>query len=114
MTGSIDDVDAVADISALDFDGTVLGEDGDPPLSLERIAIEDQAVLSSCEAVELLVAEHSRLIEEAVDQRRLAVVDMGDDRHVSNLFLHRKTALALFALPGPEVVNCTRFRGFEF
>jgi hypothetical protein len=39
-------------------------------------------VLTARQLVQLLVAKHARLVEQLVHQRRLAVIDVGDDRDV--------------------------------
>jgi hypothetical protein len=58
-------------------DGAVLGEDGDAALALEVVRIHDALD-------EVLVrGEGARLAQQLVDERGLAVVDVGDDRDVS-------------------------------
>ena len=59
------------------MDRGVLGEDGDAALALEVVGVHDALG-------DLLVgAEHAALAEQRVDQRRLAVVDVGDDGDVA-------------------------------
>src|SRR2546422_277729 len=59
--------------------GRVLREDRDPALPLERVRVEHPLV-------HLLVgAEHAGLAEHFVHQRRLAVVDVSDDRDIAEL-----------------------------
>jgi hypothetical protein len=53
-------------------DGNVLGQNGDAPFALEVIGIK-KAIPHL-----LVVAENFALDEELVDQRGLAMVDMGD------------------------------------
>ena len=60
-------------------------EDGDAPFALQVVGIQNQAVLPAGQLVELLVAVEARLIEHLVDQRGLAVVDVGDDGHVAQV-----------------------------
>ena len=55
----VDDVDAVGGFPTLYFDGAVLGENGDATFPLERVAVENQAMLASGESVQFLIAEHS-------------------------------------------------------
>ena len=61
-------------------DGVLLLVDAsEGPLPLEVVRVEDQV------ADGLVGAEDVALLEHAVDQRRLAVVDVGDDRDVSEV-----------------------------
>jgi hypothetical protein len=75
MTGRVDDVDLR---SAVD-DGRVLGHDRDAALTLEGVAVHDPL------GHLLVLAEDVALLEHGVDQRRLAVVDVGDDRDVADV-----------------------------
>jgi hypothetical protein len=60
-------------------DRRVLGEDRDALLALEIHRVHDALI-------DVLVgAERSRLPEHGVDERRLAVVDVGDDRDVAQV-----------------------------
>ena len=62
----------------------VLGEDGDPALALEIVAVHDARL-------DLLVlAEHLGLREHRVDERGLAVVDVRDDGDVSDFISRRR------------------------
>ena len=56
-----------------------LGENGDAALALEVVGIHHPL------GDALVVAEGARLLQEPVDQRRLAVVDVGDDGDVAKL-----------------------------
>ena len=58
-----------------------LGEDGDPALFLEVVRIHRPLFDA------LVVAEGARLAEELVDEGRLAVIDVRDDRHVAQVHL---------------------------
>ena len=58
-------------------DRRVLGEDRDAALALERVGVE-RALLH-----DLAAAERAGLLEQAVDERGLAVVDVGHDCNVS-------------------------------
>ena len=70
----VDDVD----LHTLPAHGRVLGQDGDPPLALERVGIHDPLL-------DLLVgAEGARLPEHLIHQRRLAVVDVRNDGEVTD------------------------------
>ena len=71
----IDDVDA----HVLPNDRSRLGENGDAALALEVVRIHDPL------GDALIVAERARLLQKPVDERRLAVVDVGDDRDVTKL-----------------------------
>ena len=67
----------------------VLGQDGDAPLALQRVGVHHPLLHL------LVLAEGARLAQHVVDQRRLAVVDVGDDgdianRHGSRVFSWRK------------------------
>src|SRR2546422_1926 len=75
VPGRVHDVD----LRVAPAHGRVLREDGDPPLPLERVRVEDPLVHV------LVGAEHARLAEQPVHQRRLAVVDVGDDGDVAEL-----------------------------
>jgi hypothetical protein len=59
------------------LDGGAFGEDGDAALALEVARIH--GALGDA----LIVAEGAALLQEPVDQGRLAVVDMRDDRDVA-------------------------------
>src|SRR5690606_15148532 len=75
------------DGDALILDGGVLGEDGDAALAFELVRIHHPLG-------HLLVgAENAALVQQGVDQGRLAVVDVGDDGDVADvgsagLFVH--------------------------
>ncbi len=75
VPGRVDDVDLRPAVA----DGRVLGEDRDALLALEVHRVEH--ALGDV----LVRAESARLPEERVDERRLAVVDVGDDRDVAEL-----------------------------
>ena len=59
------------------MNGGVFGANGDSALPFERAAVH-YAVLD-----DLIFAEGSALFEHLVDERRLAVVDVRDNRNVS-------------------------------
>ena len=75
VAGRVDDVEPDAGV----VDRRLLGEDRDALLALEVAGIHD--------AVDdgLVGAEGARLAQHRVDQRRLAVVDVGDDREVAQV-----------------------------
>ena len=70
----VDDVD----LHVAEADGGVLRQDRDPALALEAGIHHPVDPL-------LVGRERPRLAQERVDQRRLAVVDVGDDRHVADV-----------------------------
>ena len=81
VAGGVDDVDLRVAV----LDGGVLGEDGDAALTLEVVRVHD--ALDRL----LILAVDAALLEHLVDERRLAVVDVGDDGYVSQfLILQRK------------------------
>ena len=88
----VDDVD----LHALVGDGDVLGQDRDAALALQVVGVEDAV------ADELAVAELAALAQQAVDQRRLAVVDVGDDGDVTNV------VAAHFGRPGRRASGYSR------
>ncbi len=59
--------------------GDVLGQDRDAPLALQVVGVEDAL------AHQLAVAELAALAQQAIDQRGLAVVDVGDDGNVADI-----------------------------
>ena len=62
---------------SLVVDGGVLGEDGDAALALEVVAVH--RALGHA----LVGAERAALVQQGVDQRGLAVVDVRDDGDVA-------------------------------
>ncbi len=80
MAGGIDDVDVVI----LPLEGGVLGADGDALLALEVHGVHDALL-------DLLIGpEGARLAQELIDERGLAVIDVGDDGDVANMFHFEK------------------------
>ena len=80
MAGSVDDVDLCAGYP----DRGVLGEDRDALLALEVHRVEHALG-------DLLVRpERARLPKEGVDERRLAVVDVGDNRDIPQVVALRE------------------------
>ncbi len=77
MARRVDDVHPVVAV----LDGRDFGGDGDAPLFFLVAAVHDQLLAH----LRLVVAEGLRLLHQAVDQRRLAVVDVGDNGDVPNL-----------------------------
>ena len=73
MAGRVDQLDS----DALEFDRRGLGEDGDAALALEFARVE-HALRNA-----LVRAHGAGVAQEPVDQRGLAVVDVGDDRQVA-------------------------------
>ena len=81
VAGGVDDVDAVA----LPLDRGRLGEDGDAALALEVVGIEGPLDRG------LVLAEGAGLLEQGVDQRGLAMVDVRDDRDVADIHRGRSS-----------------------
>ena len=77
VAGRVDDVDA----GVLPEDRGRLGEDGDAALALEVVGIH--GALGHA----LVLAEGAGLLQQPVDQRGLAMVDMGDDGDVAKISL---------------------------
>jgi hypothetical protein len=80
----VDQVDAerLARMLAVDRpvgDGAVLREDGDAPLPLEGIGVEHTGVGI------VALGERAAAFEQAVDERGLAVIDVGDDGDVAEV-----------------------------
>ena len=71
----VDDVDLHAAVG----DGDVLGQDGDPPFALQVVGVEDLL------ADQLRIAVAAALAQHAIDKRRLAVVNVGDNGHVADV-----------------------------
>ena len=83
VAGRVDDVD----LDALPDERHVLGDDGDAPLALEIARIED-AVAHLVDIAEQLALPHHR-----VDQRRFAVIDVGDDADVADILSAHRAPL---------------------
>ena len=82
VAGGVDDVDghrAVGRVDALVADGGVLREDRDALLALEVVRVHGPLLHV------LVRAEGVGLAQHGVDERRLAVVDVGDDRDVAQV-----------------------------
>ena len=75
MAGRVDDVQADAGI----VDRRLLGQDRDPLLPLEVARVEDPLDDG------LVRPERAGLAEHRVDERRLAVIDVGDDREIAQV-----------------------------
>ena len=78
VAGRVDDVDARAAV----LDGAVLGEDGDAALTLDVVRVHDAL------AHLLVRGEGAGLLQQAVDERGLAVVDVRDDGDVADRAVH--------------------------
>jgi len=74
----VDDVD----VDAVPVDRRALGKDGDPALLLEVVRVH-RPLLDA-----LVVAEGARLAKELVDKRGLAMIDVRDDRDVTQVHLN--------------------------
>ena len=69
------------DLGVAVLDGGVLGQDGDAALTLQVVGVHDALHRL------LVLAVHAALLEHLVHQRGLAVVDVGDNGHVSQFFV---------------------------
>ncbi len=78
VSGGVDDIDAVI----LPLDGRVLGQDGDPAFLFDGVGVHDPI------AVVTTLVEGAGLAQELVDQRGLAMIDVGDDGDVAKLLGH--------------------------
>src|SRR2546428_9916009 len=75
MAGRVDDVD----LDAVIANRRDLGEDDDALLSLEHVRIHDQLT-------DLLMGgEDVRLLQQGVDERGLAMINVRDDGHVAQI-----------------------------
>ena len=93
VAGGVDDVELHVAVAH----GGVLGEDRDPLLALEVHRVHHPL------GDGLVVAEGARLPQQGVDERRLAVVDVGDDRHIADVGAHCHTGDAWVNGPGATV-----------
>ncbi len=75
VAGRVDDVDP----RPTPFDARAFGEDGDPALLLKVVRVH-RPLLDA-----LVVAEGARLAEELVDESRLPMIDVRDDRDVTQV-----------------------------
>ncbi len=83
VAGGVDQVDLGGlAVGAGVIDGHVLGEDGDAALAFQGIGIQQGILL------DLAVAEIAALAQQGVDQRRFAVIDVGDDGDIANVVAH--------------------------
>ena len=79
VAGGVDDIDVGGRSVMRPFDRRAFGQDRDSTLFLEVVRIH-RPLLDP-----LVVAEGAGLAEELVDKRRLAVIDVRDDRHVAEV-----------------------------
>ena len=75
VAGGVDDVERHVAVAHR----RVLGEDRDALLALQVVRVHDPLVDV------LIGAKRARLPQERVDERRLAVVDVGNDRHIAQV-----------------------------
>ena len=75
MARGVDQVD----LDVAELDRSILGEHGDTALTLQLIGIHDEG------AGRLGVPKDHALLQQSVDEGRLAVVDVGDDGDVSQV-----------------------------
>ena len=95
MPGRVDDVDLEPAVT----NGRVLGEDGDALLALEIHRVEHAV------GDVLVFAEGARLPEHRVDERRLSVVDVGDDRDVADVLAERHSTRVQLGLMASRSVS---------
>ena len=69
------------DLGVAVLDGGVLGQNGDAALTLQVVGVHDALHRL------LVLAVHAALLEHLVHQRGLAVVNVGDDRHISQFLV---------------------------
>src|SRR6266571_1733733 len=91
VPGSVDDVDVRAPVA----DGAVLGEDGDAALALDVVRVHHPLLHV------LMRGEGARLLQQLVDQRGLAVIDVGDDGDVAPGASHEMDV----KMKGPSIVR---------
>src|SRR5690606_7025626 len=73
------------DMNAFIFDSAVLGQNGDTPFLFDVTGVHDPF------GHLLVVAECTRLAEQLIDQRCLAVIDVCDDRHITQCAFHKSS-----------------------
>lgn len=75
MAGRVDEVD----LHTLPVDRNILGQNSDAPFALQIIGIQN-AITG-----ELTGSVLTALTEQTIDERCLAVIDVGDDRNVTDV-----------------------------
>src|SRR5690606_21998959 len=75
VTGSVDQIDLHAAV----VDRDILSENRNPALTLQIVAVENPLA-------EFGLTVLAALPQQTVDQRRLAVVDVGDNNNVADIF----------------------------
>src|SRR5439155_27355215 len=75
VAGRVDDVD----LGVADLEGDILSKDRDAALTFEVVGVENAV------ATQLAFAEQTGLTHQLVHQRRLAVIDVGDDGHIADV-----------------------------
>ena len=89
------------DLDALVADGHVFGKNRNAALALLVVGVQDALF-------DLLVfAEHARSLQEAVDKGRLAMVDMGDDGDIANVFLKHACVFLVTSMCPPHESKLT-------
>jgi hypothetical protein len=86
VAGCVEDIDFV--FAAVEVGvpyGAVFAENGDSPFPLNGVGIHNQAILATGQFVQFGIAEHSGLIEQPIDQGCFAVVNVCDNRNISNI-----------------------------
>src|SRR2546422_10683609 len=99
MPGCVDDVDRDVTPGAAPGDRGAFGKDRDAALALQFVRVERPLG-------DLLVgAKRAALAQQLVDQRRLAVIDMRDDRDVADIHKTLKAKAAAAAQRNPAALT---------
>ncbi len=84
MAGRVDQVDAIRfAVRRQEANGAVLAQNGDAALAFERVGVHDEVVLAAFQFLQFAGAKVAGLLEQIVHQRRLAVIDVGDDCYIA-------------------------------
>ncbi len=65
-----------------DRESDILGQNRDAALAFQWVGIDNETVLAAGESVEFLPAKQTGLAQHVVDQGGLAMVDVGNNRHI--------------------------------
>ena len=77
MTGSIDDVD----LGAFVIDRNIFGQNSDPPLSFQHIAVQEGGLTHFI----LVISKDMRLLDESVDESGFAVINVSNNGDISDV-----------------------------
>jgi hypothetical protein len=97
MARRIDDIDFIFGALGIGVvNGTVFTQDCYAAFPLQGIGIHDEAVLATGEFIKLLRPKHPRLVQKLIHQRCLAVVNVGDYRHITNIIrIHKRLSIKI-------------------